>query len=129
MSQLPFFTWHNILCDSHRRCRRGATCSALRVFYACHFSLVLRHTEPSSVRVVAVHDNMHYARQHSMRSARLPRFGDMFQWRKSSVCCFGARGAVNYTCAPSITLAPPSPPSFALATPTDGSIKFFLFFL
>jgi hypothetical protein len=63
-----------------------------------------------------------------MRSARLPRFGDMFQWRKSSVCCFGARGAVNYTRAPSITLAPPSPPSCALATPTDGSIKFLLFF-
>jgi hypothetical protein len=63
-----------------------------------------------------------------MRSARLPRFGDMFQWRKSLVCCFGARGAVNYTHAPSITLAPPSPLSFALATPTDGSIKFLLFF-
>ncbi len=124
MSQLPFFTWHNILCDSRRCCQRGAR----RVYYACRFSLVLRHTEPSSVRVVAVHDNMHYARQHGVRSARLPRFGEMFQWRKSLVCCFGACGTVNYTRAPSITLAPPSPPSFALATPTDGSIKFCSFF-
>ncbi len=114
---------------SARRSVRRAVCGARRVFYACRFSLVLRHTEQSSVRVVAVHDNMHYARQHSMRSARLPHFGDMFQWRKSSVCCFGAHGAVNYTRAPSITLAPRLPPSFALATPTDGSIKFFLFFL
>jgi hypothetical protein len=33
---------------------------------------------------------MHFAWQHRVRLERLPRFGEMFQWRKSSVCCFGA---------------------------------------
>jgi hypothetical protein len=77
MSQLPFFTWHNIL--------RAAVVGAVgvgRVFYACRFSLALG--------VVAAHNNMRYAWLHGMRSVRLPRFGDTFQWRKSSVCCFGA---------------------------------------
>jgi hypothetical protein len=85
-----------------------------------------------------------------MRSARLLRFGEMFQWRKT----FGpllrcanlhlrcappsfSLAAPSITLAPSsITLAPPSftlaPPSITLAPlapPTDGSIKFcsFLF--
>jgi hypothetical protein len=49
------------------------------VFHACSFSLTLRHTE----RVVAEQNNMHYALQHRVRSAHLPRFGEMFQWRKS----------------------------------------------
>ncbi len=46
---------------------------------ACRFSLALRHTEPSSVRGVAVHNNMRYAWQHGVRLAHLPRFGEMFQ--------------------------------------------------
>ncbi len=84
MPQLPFFTWHNILCAVvGRRVVRS-------VFHACRFSLTLRHTEPSSVCIVAEHNNMWYTRQHGVRSARLPRFGEIFQWRKSSVCCFGA---------------------------------------
>jgi hypothetical protein len=83
MSQLPFFTWHNILCASSVGAV-GAACSD-----ACHFSLTLRHTEPSPVRVVAEH-NIHYSWQHCVRSARLLRFGEMFQWRKILVCCFGA---------------------------------------
>jgi hypothetical protein len=78
-----------------------------------------------------------------MRSARLLRFGEMFQWRKT----FGPLlrcANLHLRCAPpsfslaapSITLAPPSftlaPPSITLAPlapPTDGSIKFcsFLF--
>ncbi len=56
----------------------GAVCTA------CF--LHLRHTE----RVVAKHNTMRYARQHRVSSACLPRFGEMFQWRKSLVCCFGA---------------------------------------
>ena len=44
----------------------GAVCVAC---FPC-----LRHTE----RVAAEHNNMHYARQHRVRSARLPRFGEMF---------------------------------------------------
>ncbi len=83
------------VCDSRQRCRRGVRLVAC--FYACRFLLVVRHTEPSSVSVVVVHNNMHFARQHGVHSARLLRFGEMFQWRKSSVCCFDARGAVNYT--------------------------------
>jgi hypothetical protein len=78
-----------------------------------------------------------------MRSARLLRFGEMFQWRKT----FGPLlrcANLHLRCAPpsfslaapSITLAPPSftlaPPSITLAPlapSTDGSIKFcsFLF--
>jgi hypothetical protein len=42
------------------------------------------------VRVVAEHNNLHFALQHRVRSVGLPRFGEMFQWRKSLVCCFGA---------------------------------------
>jgi hypothetical protein len=53
------------------------------VFHACGFSLTLHLTEPSSVRIVAKHNNMCYARQHSVRLAR-----EMFQWRKSLVYCF-----------------------------------------
>jgi hypothetical protein len=118
MSQLPFFTWHNILCAAVvgavgvRACVR-----ACGVFFTPAVS-------PSHSHVVAVHNNIRYARQHGVRSARLPRFGEMFQWRKSSVCCFGARGAVKRARGTSISLAPPSTSSFALATPTDGSIKF-----
>jgi len=118
MSKLPFFTWHNILCAAVvgavgvRACVR-----ACGVFFT---PAVL----PSHSHVVAVHNNIRYARQHGVRSARLPRFGEMFQWRKSSVCCFGARGAVKRARGTSISLAPPSTSSFALATPTDGSIKF-----
>ncbi len=62
------------VCSSRQRCRRAFGVG--RVF--------LR------VRVVAKHNNMHFARQHRVRSERLPHFGEMFQWRKSSVCCFGA---------------------------------------
>jgi hypothetical protein len=69
MSQLPFFTWHNILCAA-------AECGA-----ACFLP----------VRAVAKHKNMHYARQNRVCSARLLRFGEMFQWRKSLVCHLGAR--------------------------------------
>ncbi len=77
MSQLPFFTWHNILCGVFGQpFRWGVRCAERRVF--------LR------VCVVAKHNNMHYARQHCVRSARLPRFSEMFQWRKSLVCCFSA---------------------------------------
>jgi hypothetical protein len=94
MSQLPFFTWHNILCAAVVGAV-GAACGAQRIFYACRFSLALRHTELSSVHVVALHNNMLYARQHGVRSARLPCFGEMFHWRKSSVFCFSACGAVN----------------------------------
>ncbi len=118
MSKLPFFTWHNILCAAVvgavgvRACLR-ACC----VFFTPAVS-------PSHSHVVAVHNNIRFARQHGVRSARLPRFGEMFQWRKSSVCCFGARGAVKRARGTSISLAPPSMSSFALATSTDGSIKF-----
>jgi hypothetical protein len=90
------FHLHNILCAAVVGAV-GAACGARRIFYACRFSLAPCHTELSSVCVVAVHNNMLYALQHGVRSARLPHFGEMFQWRKSSVCCFGARGAVNYT--------------------------------
>jgi hypothetical protein len=89
-------------------------------FYACHFCLTLHLTEPSWVRFVAEHNNMCYSRQHGVRSAHLLRFGEVFQWQ------FG----VLFRCvALSITLKLTSLPSFALATPTDGSIKFcsFLF--
>ena len=81
MSQLPFFTWHNILCGAGVGAV-GVRACVRRVFYACRFALALH--------VVAAHNNMRYARLHGMRSVRLPRFGDTFQWRKSSVCCFGA---------------------------------------
>ena len=104
------------VCSSRRRCRRACV-RACGVFFT---PAVL----PSHSHVVAVHNNIRYARQHGVRSARLPRFGEMFQWRKSSVCCFGARGAVKRACGTSISLAPPSTSSFALGTPTDGSIKF-----
>jgi hypothetical protein len=94
MSQLPFFTWHNILCAAVIGAV-GAVCIKQRVLLRLPF---LPRTAP--------HNNMHYARQHGVRLVRLPRFGEMFQWRKSSVCCFGVRGAVNvargtvsYTCA------------------------------
>jgi hypothetical protein len=89
MSQLPFFTWHNILC--------AAVVSAVGV-RACVRACGVFFTPavlPSHSHVVAVHNNIRYARQHGVRSARLPRFGEMFQWRKSSVCCFGACGAVK----------------------------------
>jgi hypothetical protein len=118
MSKPPFFTWHNILC--------GAVVGAVGV-RACVRACGVFFTPavlPSHSHVVAVHNNIRYARQHGVRSARLPRFGEMFQWRKSSVCCFGARGAVKRARGTSISLAPPSTSSFALATPTDGSIKF-----
>jgi hypothetical protein len=115
MSQLPFFTWHNILCAAVIGAVGVRACLRL-VFYACCFALALH--------VVAVHNNIRYARQHGVRSARLPRFGEMFQWKKSSVCCIGACGAVKRAHGTSISLAPPSTSSFALATPTDGSIKF-----
>ncbi len=49
----------------------------------CHFFFYACTSLPK-------HNNMHYARQHPVRSARLLRFGEMFQWRKSLVCCFGA---------------------------------------
>ena len=102
------------VCSSRRRCRRACVraCGvcACGVFFTPAIS-------PSHSHVVAVHNNIRYARQHGVRSARLPRFGEMFQWRKSSVCCFGARGAVKRARGTSTS-------SFALATPTDGSIKF-----
>ncbi len=74
MSKWPFFTWHNILC--------AAVVSAVGAaqrgmfFHACALS--------------STHKNMHYAWQHRVRLVRLPRFGEMFQWRKSLDCCFGA---------------------------------------
>ncbi len=76
MSQLQFFTWHNILCAAFIGAvdAVSAACSGRHVFYACRFSLALRHTEPSSVHVVAVHKNMRYARQHCVRLAPLPHF-------------------------------------------------------
>jgi hypothetical protein len=118
MSKLPFFTWHNILCAAVVGAVGVCACvRACDVFFTPAVS-------PSHSHVVAVHNNIRYARQHGVRSARLPRFGEMFQWRKSSVCCFGARGAVKRARGTSISLAPPSTSSFALATPTDGSIKF-----
>jgi hypothetical protein len=55
------------------------------VFRPCGFSLTLRHAE----HIVAKHYNMHYARQHCVCLEYLPRFGEMFQWRKS-LFCFGA---------------------------------------
>jgi hypothetical protein len=118
MSKLPFFTWHNILCAAvvGGFGAVGAACGAQRVFTPA--------VSPSHSHVVAVHNYIRYARQHGVRSARLPRFSEMFQWRKSSVCCFGASGAVKRARGTSISLAPPSTSSFALATPTDGSIKF-----
>jgi hypothetical protein len=61
----------------------------LPVFYTCHFCLTLHLTEPSWVRVVAEHNNMCYSRQHGVRSAHLLRFGEVFQWQKSLLCCFG----------------------------------------
>ena len=64
------------VCSSRQRCRRGVRCAARSVFLL--------------VRVIPKHNNMHFARQHSVRSERLPRFGEMFQWRKILVCCFGA---------------------------------------
>ena len=64
------------VCSSRQRCRRGVRCEARRVF--------LR------VCLVAKHNNMHYARQPRVPSARLPHFGEMFQCRKRLVCCFGA---------------------------------------
>jgi hypothetical protein len=91
----------------------------------------LRNTE----RVVAQHKNMRYARQHRVCSARLPRFGEMFQWGKSLVCCYGAlicicgamrrqfhvrRGQLYvrlgqfYTCCRLFLLAPHAPSSFVL---------------
>ncbi len=102
------------VCSSRRRCRRACV-RVCGVFFTPAVS-------PS--HVVAVHNNIRYARQHGVHSARLPRFGEMFQWIKSSVCCFGARGAVKRARGTSISLAPPSTSFLALATPTDGSIKF-----
>ncbi len=64
------------VCSSSQRCWCGVR-YAVRCVFLC-------------VRVISKHNNMHYARQRRVRSARLPRFGEMFQWRKSSVCCFGA---------------------------------------
>jgi hypothetical protein len=118
MSKLPFFTWHNILCAAviGGVGEVSAACGARRVFTPA--------VSPSHSHVVAVHNNICYARQHGVRSARLPRFGELFQWRKSLVFCFGVRGAVKRARGMSISLAPPLTSSFALATPTDGSIKF-----
>ena len=70
------------VCSSRQRCRRNVRRAAW--LSVCGAASFLR------VRVVTKHNNMHFARQHRVRSARLPRFGEMFQWRKSSVCCFGA---------------------------------------
>ena len=91
MSQLPFFTWHNnIMCAAVGQCCR---CGVWHVFCACHFSLRLCHTEPSSLRVVAEHNNMCCEK--------------CFWWNVSVEKKFGL---LFWCAAPSIILA-----SFALA--------------
>ncbi len=77
MSKLPFFTWHNILC--------AAVVSAVGAAFGVQCGMFFHVCALSST-----HKNMHYAWQHHVRLARLPRFGEMFHWRKSSDCCFGA---------------------------------------
>ena len=93
--------------------------SVRRVFRACRFSLTLCHTE----RAVAKHNNMGYARQHRVRSARLPRFGEMFQWRKSLVCCFGALICI-LRAPPSFLLSPNAPPFFVLVPQQMAAVNF-----
>jgi hypothetical protein len=68
-----------------------------RVFYACRFALALH--------VVAAHNNMRYARLHGMRSVRLPRFGDTFQWRKTFGLLFRCANLQLQCAATSISLA------------------------
>ena len=58
------------------------------IFHLVQYSVCSSHQR--CWRAVAKHKNMRYARQHLVCSARLPRFGEMFLWRKSLVCYFGA---------------------------------------
>ena len=83
------------VCSSRRRACVHAC--VRRVFYACHFALALH--------VVAAHNNMHYARLHGMRSVRLPRFGDTFQWRKTFGLLFRCANLQLQCAATSISLA------------------------
>ncbi len=111
------------VCSSRQRCRRSIRRAAR--LSVCGAASFLR------VRVVAKHNNMHFARQHCVRSARLPRFGEMFQWRKSSVCCFGALIQHLRCAAPSISrapssflLAPNAPPFFVLVPQQMAAVNF-----
>ena len=74
---------------------------------------------------------MRYARQHSMRSARLLRFGEMFQWRKT----FGPLlrcANLHLRCAapsilraaPSFSLAPNVPPFFVIVPQQMAALNF-----
>jgi hypothetical protein len=105
------------VCSSRQRCRRGVRRAARRVFLP--------------VLVVAKHNNMHFARQHRVRSAGLPRFGEMFQWRKSLACCFGALICIcgarrrSISRAPtSFLLAPNAPPFFVLVAQQMAAVNF-----
>ncbi len=49
------------------------------------------------MRVVAVHNNIRYARQHGVRSARLPRFGEMLPVEEKFGVLFRCARRVNYT--------------------------------
>jgi hypothetical protein len=111
------------VCSSRQRCRRNVRRAAW--LSVCGAASFLR------VRVVTKHNNMHFARQHRVRSARLPRFGEMFQWRKSSVCCFGAliqhlRCAAPsiLRAAPSFSLAPNVPPFFVIVPQQMAALNF-----
>ncbi len=70
---------------------------------------------------------IHYAWQYGVRSVCLTCFGDMFQWRKSLVCCFGAL-ICNWRAATSIALALTSfslaPMSFVLAPQQMAALNF-----
>jgi hypothetical protein len=109
--------------------QQSAALSARR--WACGLAFGVRCGEFLRVRVVTKHNNMHFARQHRVRSARLPRFGEMFQWRKSSVCCFGAliqhlRCAAPsiLRAAPSFSLAPNAPPFFVIVPQQMAALNF-----
>ncbi len=74
------------VCSSRFRCaaRHSVACFFTRA-HCCQHTVFFH-----ACVLLSTHKNMHYARQHRVRSAHLPHFGEMFQRRKSWDCCFGA---------------------------------------
>ena len=95
------------VCSIRQRRRRGFRCAA-RHSAACFFTQARcrQHT-----KICITHGNTVCVR----RVFRVS--GEMFQWRKSSVCCFGARGT-------SISLVPPSTSSFVLVPQQMAAVNF-----